>query len=41
VVIGAGGRDVTRDAALGHVFGYTINQRPDLADHDGLEDTFH
>ena len=40
VVIGAGGRDITRDAALGHVFGYTIIN--DLTSPTmRAEDTFH
>ena len=40
VVIGAGGRDIARDAALGHVFGYTIIN--DLTSPTmRAEDTFH
>ena len=40
VVIGAGGRDISRDAALGHVFGYTIIN--DLTSPTmRAEDTFH
>jgi hypothetical protein len=40
VVIGAGGRDITGDAALGHVFGYTIIN--DLTSPTmRAEDTFH
>jgi 2-keto-4-pentenoate hydratase/2-oxohepta-3-ene-1,7-dioic acid hydratase in catechol pathway len=40
VVIGAGGRDISREAALGHVFGYTIIN--DLTSPTmRAEDTFH
>jgi 2-keto-4-pentenoate hydratase/2-oxohepta-3-ene-1,7-dioic acid hydratase in catechol pathway len=40
VVIGAGGRDIARDAALGHVFGYTIIN--DLTSPTmRAQDTFH
>jgi 2-keto-4-pentenoate hydratase/2-oxohepta-3-ene-1,7-dioic acid hydratase in catechol pathway len=40
VVIGAGGADISRDAALGHVFGYTIIN--DLTSPTmRAEDTFH
>jgi 2-keto-4-pentenoate hydratase/2-oxohepta-3-ene-1,7-dioic acid hydratase in catechol pathway len=40
VVIGVGGRDIARDAALGHVFGYTIIN--DLTSPTmRAQDTFH